>query len=852
MFTNWIKKIKLLIPTILITFFSVYIIGNFINSNEVYAEESTEYIEFSRDNYKSDHYYYKISSAESFAEFYLQYRGKYGYNLGKFDKCTISLEVDVDFNEEVVIHTSTSSSTSTTTLNNCFSGYYINDTFYGIIKGNDHSISNMKLSYSSYNGFISILGSASATYASVDGLNFYNCKISACTYASNNVDMGIVVGRSYGSVTNCNVYNSTVICEDNSGGITGLSYSLIYNCNVYNTNIYATNSAGGISGYGSDLVGNSKVINCGVYDSKILNMTDEQYAECNLEYKVDGSYVACTSGLDYINNYIDTIYDSAISTISRGGIVGYYESNTEVINCVFTSTGEASQAVIQGTDYGQCMYQSTDIPNNIYAIGGFGCANNYFFGTITYEHVLDFNMSIDYVSRYNYKTPTYGKNYFNTASNINSDLEMVDTNNAAIFVSNPNSAVSYMNNYNNNSLGYLLSKVSVVTNNNYEYLSLAKIALSTTFKFNSISDDDFAKFANLDYYAFYSDSNYELTALDSKIDLVTTFDNENKTITMSCDYFSDYKYFWYCAGFDGDKPIYVVADSFFDEDKIFYGNYVLYGVMGAEVYNENKTISAEATISNLDFAYYPEGANVPITVEASYGFATSSNSISNIDVNSYKNINTISTITYNGLNTDVDISKLDFELYNAIYKLYYFDMAYDSYYDYDMLYENLSEIDTKKALTYVEYAYGEQITTLINRSDYTDSIYTLDGLEFTNWDKVEDAINSEEGLYMPDSDGYIFAAGTTECQIKMHIGVRNAEYIDEEGNIRNEDMWLGNHIFISSSKDVLDTNVEGIAISHKYQASDFNEYESVYNGFAYTSSTFEDLMDSTRQLDCSP
>ena len=47
MFTNWIKKLKFIIPIILITIVSIFVISIFVKSNKIYAEEDTEYIEFS-------------------------------------------------------------------------------------------------------------------------------------------------------------------------------------------------------------------------------------------------------------------------------------------------------------------------------------------------------------------------------------------------------------------------------------------------------------------------------------------------------------------------------------------------------------------------------------------------------------------------------------------------------------------------------------------------------------------------------------------------------------------------------------------------------------------------------------
>ena len=156
--------------------------------------------------------------------------------------------------------------------------------------------------------------------------------------------------------------------------------------------------------------------------------------------------------------------------------------------------------------------------------------------------------------------------------------------------------------------------------------------------------------------------------------------------------------------------------------------------------------------------------------------------------------------------------------------------------------ELADQLDPDKALAYQEYAYGEQITSLINRSDYTDEEYTIDGYLFTNWDRVPEAVESDEGLFMPDSDGFIFATGTTDYQLGILIGVRNAEYIDDYGETRNEDMWLGNHLYISSSKDVLDQNVKGVALSHMYQASKEIYETTGQDGYIYSNDTFERLM----------
>ena len=94
---------------------------------------------------------------------------------------------------------------------------------------------------------------------------------------------------------------------------------------------------------------------------------------------------------------------------------------------------------------------------------------------------------------------------------------------------------------------------------------------------------------------------------------------------------------------------------------------------------------------------------------------------------------------------------------------------------------------------------------------------------------------------MPDSYGFIFAEGSSEYSLRIMIGVRGVNYIDLEGNPGTGDMWLGNHLYISSSKNVLDQNVKGVAIYHDYQSLKEIYEPTDQNGYVYTSTIYETL-----------
>ena len=85
--------------------------------------------------------------------------------------------------------------------------------------------------------------------------------------------------------------------------------------------------------------------------------------------------------------------------------------------------------------------------------------------------------------------------------------------------------------------------------------------------------------------------------------------------------------------------------------------YTLYSVKGTTIYNEDKTESADAKIFNLDLAYVPAGANVPITVDASYGYAVDSSPIDNISVNIKLNIKAYNPLLFSKPNNKLYIKK---------------------------------------------------------------------------------------------------------------------------------------------------------------------------------------------------
>ena len=128
-------------------------------------------------------------------------------------------------------------------------GNHTDTPFQHTFDGKGHVISNIK--FKAYNGYGGLFGKISET-ATIKNLNinYGSGPQKAGDYKSGGV--GLIAGRSYGTISNCHVTDSELSNEEclYIGGIVGYTEGEIINCSVKNTTIESSNgSLGVIAGY---------------------------------------------------------------------------------------------------------------------------------------------------------------------------------------------------------------------------------------------------------------------------------------------------------------------------------------------------------------------------------------------------------------------------------------------------------------------------------------------------------------------------------------------------------------------------------------------------------------------------
>ena len=127
-------------------------------------------------------------------------------------------------------------------------GYDTDIPFSDIFDGKGYTISNLK--FKTHNGYGGFFGKIDSS-ATIKNLNIDNC-LGVTKIGDISSGMGIIVGRCYGTISNCHVINSTLSNDDSfyTGGISGYTNGRIINCSVRNTTLEASlGSLGAITGY---------------------------------------------------------------------------------------------------------------------------------------------------------------------------------------------------------------------------------------------------------------------------------------------------------------------------------------------------------------------------------------------------------------------------------------------------------------------------------------------------------------------------------------------------------------------------------------------------------------------------
>ena len=185
--------------------------------------------------------------------------------------------------------------------------------FSGTFEGNNHTISNLKIS--AHNGFAGLFGIITHT-GHVKRLHFDNCS-SETINGSASSGVGLLAGVCYGTITDCSATNSEIVVSNEypTGGLVGAlrKNGNITNCSVQDTPITSKGYAGGISGS----IDQSNIINCFVANNTLT-----------------GEYIGGISGYankSYITNCYK--YNTTLSNSDKkkkGQIVGRGEGNSAI------------------------------------------------------------------------------------------------------------------------------------------------------------------------------------------------------------------------------------------------------------------------------------------------------------------------------------------------------------------------------------------------------------------------------------------------------------------------------------------------------------------------------------------
>ena len=165
-------------------------------------------------------------------------------------------------------------------------GHHTDIPFKDIFDGKGYTISNLELkAYNGYSGFFGIIDST----ATIKNLHIDNC-LGLTKVGDNSYGAGIIVGRSYGTISNCHITNSTLSNDKSyyTGGISGYTTGKIMNSSVKNATIESsTGSAGIITGY----LNEGEVINSYSSSNKTSEKTTHSGGICG--YAQKGTITNC-------------------------------------------------------------------------------------------------------------------------------------------------------------------------------------------------------------------------------------------------------------------------------------------------------------------------------------------------------------------------------------------------------------------------------------------------------------------------------------------------------------------------------------------------------------------------------
>ncbi len=260
--------------------------------------------------------------------------------------------------------------------------------FNGNINGNYYTIQNMSVNVAVSGGDY---GFIKYNYGTLTNIKFSGAKIYT-TVSEVTVVMyiGIVSGYNSGTVTNCDVSNSSIdvrFYRSRVGGICGYNYGTIYDSDFSNSTMKVSGNAGGIVGY-----------NTGTVDWSYATWVDITYY-----YNTGTGYIGGICGYNSgtaqssCASYITILYGYSSSTGYIGGSVGYNTGSVD--SCDVSSSTLDVQFYgsrvggIVGYNTGT-VYNSDFSNSNMKVSGNAGGIVGYNTGTVDYSYAR--NVEITY------------------------------------------------------------------------------------------------------------------------------------------------------------------------------------------------------------------------------------------------------------------------------------------------------------------------------------------------------------------------------------------------------------------------------------------------------------------------
>lgn len=275
-------------------------------------------------------------------------------------------------------------------------GTHTTGEFHGSFDGRNHSIKGMKVDAGTYNeNGEAIANNTQPPYTGLFGIVGVNGAVKNLNIAADNEFLfyqygGPIAGLNAGLIENCRNYANVQAISTNCGGIVGVNYDNGTISKCYNAgNIeFGVSNAGGIAGYNSKTARVELCQNDGNVLNKAVNVAQAKtkqntvggiigYNYGNIENCVNNGMVrafntvggitgtsSAYSGEGVVSNCVNNaLVTSLADDIKRGGVIGYRQYDSKVVNNYYDASLNINGAVYNTVLEGCTGLSSSELVN---------------------------------------------------------------------------------------------------------------------------------------------------------------------------------------------------------------------------------------------------------------------------------------------------------------------------------------------------------------------------------------------------------------------------------------------------------------------------------------------------------